>query len=238
MPLANPLFDFWKRHNADPYGPGPRARRYGENDPVHPEDPPHKGEGSWMGYRSDAIIEWGFAVPSQEALELCLAHSPLVEIGCGSAYWASLLRQMGADIVCYDKQLVVAHEGEKNQYGFRTPWIPDMRQGLPPVLKAHGDRSLLLIWPDYSSPFAAQALQAYPGQTLLFVGESAGGCTGSDDFFTLLGEDYKDEAHVKQAWEHVQTQDLPQWWGIHDRLSVYRRLQEVAPRSPRRSRMQ
>ena len=40
--------------------------------------------------------------PKRIALRTILAYSPLVEIGAGTGYWARLLRQLGADIVCYD----------------------------------------------------------------------------------------------------------------------------------------
>ena len=38
---------------------------------------------------------YAFAVPSEEALALLASHAPIVEMGCGTGYWAALLRQRG-----------------------------------------------------------------------------------------------------------------------------------------------
>ena len=43
--------------------------------------------------------------------------------------------------------------------------------------------------------------------------EGYGGCTADDSFHQLLDDE----------WDEDQEVDLPQWDGIHDRLTVYRR---------------
>jgi len=61
---------------------------------------------------------------------------------------------------------------------------------------------------------AAECLIAYKGQTVIFVGEGWGGCTGDDLFHDHLSSDFE---KVEDYY------DLPQWEGIHDYLAVYKR---------------
>lgn len=59
---------------------------------------------------------------------------------------------------------------------------------------------------------AHRALAAYAGSTVIYIGEGHGGCTANDAFFDAL-------AH----WTVEREVELPQWWGVHDALTVYRR---------------
>jgi hypothetical protein len=52
--------------------------------------------------RDQFIREFGFAVPTREALDRICEFSPLLEIGAGSGAWARLLALRGADIIATD----------------------------------------------------------------------------------------------------------------------------------------
>lgn len=54
--------------------------------------------------RTFACRMYAFAVPTAAAIEVLKQHSPLVEIGAGTGYWASLLQKAGGDIVALDSQ--------------------------------------------------------------------------------------------------------------------------------------
>lgn len=74
--------------------------------------------------------------------------------------------------------------------------------------------AMLLCWPPYDSPMAFDALSAFRGQYLFYIGEGAGGCTADDDFFDLLDE----------KWELVTIcEDFYSWAGIRDNLHLYKR---------------
>jgi hypothetical protein len=90
-----------------------------------------------------------------------------------------------------------------------------VQMGSVEKLADHPDRVLLLCWPPYNSTFAHDALQAYPGDTLIFIGEGPGGCTGDDSFFELLAAE----------WEEVEDQftDFVAWYGLNDYVTLYRR---------------
>ena len=38
--------------------------------------------------RKDAVQQYAWAVPTEEALDVLSEHAPLVEVGAGSGYWA------------------------------------------------------------------------------------------------------------------------------------------------------
>ena len=54
--------------------------------------------------RTFACRAYAFAVPNAEALAVLRQHSPLVEWGAGTGYWAALLQRAGADVVALDWQ--------------------------------------------------------------------------------------------------------------------------------------
>ena len=48
--------------------------------------------------------EYSWSVPTEEALRLLALHQPLVELGAGAGYWASLLKQLPVDILAFDEK--------------------------------------------------------------------------------------------------------------------------------------
>lgn len=160
--------------------------------------------------RDVCVRQYSFAIPNQEALDVLAAHGPIVEIGAGTGYWAYLLRQMGVHVVALDRApLGSDHE---NAYNFTKSWT-HVEFGLPPDLARYGDHALFLCWPNYDTPFAAEALAAYPGQTCIYIGEGWGGCTGDDTFHEMLD----------QHWTRQRRVTIPQWSSIHDELYVFTR---------------
>ena len=159
--------------------------------------------------RHDMVDRYGWAIPTDEAVAAIAAHGPIVEIGAGRGFWAYLLRKAGADVVADD---IRPRGGSHWHPEHREPWTPVAYGG---VRKAadHPDRTLFLCWPPYNRPMARGALRRYRGDTVAYVGEGPGGCTGDDAFHDALEAD----------WSEVERVDLPQWLGIHDDLTIYRR---------------
>lgn len=54
--------------------------------------------------RTFACRMYAFAVPTSEAIAVLKRYSPVVEVGAGTGYWASLLRKAGADVTALDCQ--------------------------------------------------------------------------------------------------------------------------------------
>ena len=162
-------------------------------------------------HRELAQRYYAFAVPTQEALDALAGRAPLLEMGAGAGYWASLLRQMDVDVLAYDVD--PAH----NRYGLSPTWTAVLAtDNACEVARVHATRTLFLCWPDDHTPFAHDVLAAYTsagGQMLAYVGEERGGCTADDSFFDLL----------EAAWAQFERLPLPNWPDRTDALRFYRR---------------
>lgn len=175
--------------------------------------------------------QYAWGIPDESALEAIAEHSPggVVEIGAGGGYWAKLLRERGVDVMAFDADPGFAHWTLKN-------WS-EVLLGDHTAVIGFPKRTLLLCWPSYDMPWTAEVLELYGGDTVIYVGEGSGGCTGCDRMHTLLGEG-------SECWhlgaEHDDPCDcgpresalftpgkevrIPQWCGLNDYLSIYHRI--------------
>lgn len=184
-------------------------------------------DGHWMGFsvdvmnrannaelsRQDLVNRYAWGIPTPRDLVWIvklLDERPVVEIGAGSGYWAWMLTQHGVDIAAYDKR----RSGVDNGYCLVEPYAPVLPGDPTILLNTHPDRALLLCWPPYNNPMAAEALRLYTGDLLIYCGEEDGGCCADDDFFKQLAAEWVAIDH--SAW-HVP------WYCIHDQLIAYRR---------------
>ncbi len=155
----------------------------------------------------DLKHKYSFAVPFRQAIEVLVTHSPLIEIGAGTGYWAKLIQESGGDIIAFDVPK------KKNLYFSAPGSFFKVKIGGPKKILEHPNRSLFLSWPPYDYPLAEDCLKIYKGRVFIYIGESDGGCTGNDKFFVLL----------KEGWITLEEIPIPQWPGIHDRMVVYER---------------
>jgi SAM-dependent methyltransferase len=175
--------------------------------------------------RHDLVRRYAWAIPNHVALEKIATYAPrIVEIGAGTGYWAMLLTQCGCDVVAYDTEPYQNSQADNNHFPIEV--------GGPEKAQQHSDRALFLCWPPYDEPMATDALLAYEGDTLIYIGESSGGCTADKDFFALLGEtfyDVIDDEYVEKKhdtnWTLVEEIDIPQWDGIHDGVYIYKQIE-------------
>lgn len=167
------------------------------------------------GARHEFCLKWAWAIPSEEALRVVAALSPIIEMGAGTGFWAAKLQELGADVLPFDLNPPAegsGHHGSNNDWHSPGTWTKVYRGGVPRAGR-HSDRTLLLCWPPYDTKMAYESLRAYQGSQVVYVGENSGGCTGDEAFHNRL---YRD-------WEQVKEVDIPQWPGIHDTLTVWRR---------------
>jgi hypothetical protein len=164
-------------------------------------------------YRWPMIERYAFAIPNDEAIAVLVALSPIVEIGAGRGYWASLLREAGADVLAFDTYPKKYGQGYNGwwQPGKGEAWTTILRGG-PEQAGRYPDRTLFLCWPPMSD-MAARALRVYRGQAVAYVGEGGSGCTANSAFHTAL----------ERGWTVESEVTIPQWDAIHDYLTIYRR---------------
>jgi len=158
--------------------------------------------------RRELCAKYAWAIPNDAALEIIRKHAPLIEIGAGKGYWASLL---GCDILCFDCH---AKNPSVNTYVDSGESFHPVARGGADRIEDHPERTLFLCWPPYNTSMAADCLAAYDGGILVFVGEGRGGCTGNDDFWEA----------IYAEWCPVGEVAIPQWDGIHDRLMIFKRI--------------
>ena len=245
MTIGNPLLDLYETKLRE--GLESRARivaTYGKDywrryDAMSREDfraaldlPDTNWNGKWQPKRfdrRDVTRHYSWAVPSEEALLAIVEFSAgkIVELGAGTGYWARLLSNLDADVVAFDKHPAPS---EDNHWHKGAESFFPVQRGGPVKAARYPDRALMLCWPPYGDPFASRTLKAYQnagGRKLIFIGEGAGGCTGDDAFFTILGTndyDKEDDTPSQDGWVCVKTIDIPQWWGLHDGMYLYERI--------------
>jgi len=151
-----------------------------------------------------------WAIPSRPAVTaICeFAGSDLIlEVCAGLALWAALIRGSGGNIVATDS---FTSHGTSPEKAFLDVVHMD---AVSAVLAYPDSQVLFLCWPGCAEPFAANALEEFQGDRVVFIGEDRWGCTADDRFFDLLA----------QFWEEVDFINLKHWPGIHDALFLYRR---------------
>lgn len=174
--------------------------------------------------RDRLVTTYSWAIPNAKALRTLANYAPLVEIGAGSGYWASLLREMGVRVYAFDEE-PPSHKGHLNGF-FRCSrqgvegklWTEVRRGGVEWAARSWGS-TLFLCWPPYRTSMAYDALMRYTqagGQTVIYVGEGEPGCTGDANFHAALAE----------GWECVERVSIPRWEGMRDDLSVWKRKTE------------
>lgn len=161
--------------------------------------------------RDVLVFTYAFAIPSPGDIAFLAKHvagGKVIELGAGTGYWAWQLTQAGVDTVAYD-----SHGWADTGLLSDTQFHP-VRLGSVEKIAEHPDRLLMLCWPDYDTPFAFDALRAYTGDRLIYIGEGWGGCTGDDDFGKALDEQWE---LVAASGSHIN------FGGIRSRIGVYQR---------------
>lgn len=161
--------------------------------------------------REKFISQYTFAIPCREALEFIAGYSrKLVEVGAGTGFWASQLRRVGVDVIATDK----AGPGDTAYRHTVGAHGTVVQMEAAEAIAAHPDRDVLAIWPCYTDPWLADAIdQLKPGRKLFYIGEGSGGCTATDGFF--------DRVHDEDQYKELALFNMVQWSCIHDDMWVF-----------------
>ena len=155
--------------------------------------------------KSAIACHFSWAVPTDEAINAIRGHtSNVIEIGCGSGYWAWLMQQAGITVTAVDKTRP------------NFAWHP-VHVGNELEVSNHPDKALFLCWPPWGDAMAYRALKNYAGTHVIYVGEWLGG-SAEPFFFTHLVKNFKAISGVA----------IPQWYMRDDSLIVFRRRSSKA----------
>lgn len=200
--------------------------------------------------RSATIAKYGFAIPTEEALEQIGRVSPagVVEVGAGTGYWAYLLSRRNVDVEAFD--IEPAPSAANGWFAGTSPWHR-VQRGDHSIVRRFPQRTLLIVWPTKNEVWASAAVEEYHdagGDCVVFVGEVGGGRTGDDVFHARLGElgpchqctygvpTSPCTCDIVELWSRQTTVVLPHWPGFDDNLYVYARSDRHRSRRKRSRR--
>jgi len=160
---------------------------------------------------------YSYAIPTKEAVSSIIDFaqgSRILEVGSGRALWAYLINQMAHADMCIPTDCATrSNNMYENLRGGTTYMEVEVVQA-ETAIELHPEcDTLLSIWPSYAQDWIGDTLKAFNGSRFVYVGEEMGGCTGGDNLFEELGKN----------WECANSIGIPQWWGIHDEVCLYRR---------------
>lgn len=171
-------------------------------------------------YRPELSRRYSWGIPNDEAIAAIAevaAGRGLLEVGAGTGYWAALLRQAGVDVVATDLAPPEPELGdEHNLWHAEAPtWIEVERVDAATAAARCDGRVLFLCWPPSINEMATEALRAYTGDTVVYVGEWTNGVTATPAFRELIDAE----------WALERTIEIPVWWGRDDMVRIYRRVE-------------
>ena len=161
-----------------------------------------------------AFFSW--AVPSYDAINKIKEFAngdTILEIGAVLGLWAKLLELEGAKIIATEPR----SDGYKhNKLDDSYYYFNCHKLNYIESLDKFKDLNILMLcWPPYDTEMAFNTLEKFTGNKFIYVGE-INGCNATDSFFSLLDKE----------WKEMDEISIPQWWGIHDVVKLYERLEE------------
>jgi hypothetical protein len=180
---------------------------------------------------------YAYATPSPDALAVLAKYAPLVEMGAGTGYWASLLAARGVDVMAFDvcppslhqsseaeddgpfahlhKKKKPSNEPTQNADHGQVRTFTSVAKGGPETLtsdEATHERTLFLCSPPPLDDMARQSLRCFKGDHVVYVGEWQGDT--ADRAF---------ENELVKRFVNVEEVELPNWGNSAYSLTVWKR---------------
>lgn len=163
--------------------------------------------------RQRLVRKYCWTIPDPDTVALVAGHAQggLVDPIAGTGYWAYLIAQLGVNVVCYDLNPGTALH--TNGWHGEDLYVGICEKDCAEAVALHPDKTLLLSWPPHGQDVGARILSVYEGARVIYIGDAQGGATGDDQMHLILDTD----------WIEVDSHQPVQWWGQHDRVTVYQR---------------
>jgi hypothetical protein len=161
---------------------------------------------------------YSYAIPNRAAIDAIARYSPngVLDFGAGNGYWKFVLEANSIDVRAMDQHSLATNpfwrEWSEN---YRRTWSTVSPGTVRKVSKGNALRSLLLVWPPYDQAMADEALEAFNGETVIYVGE----------WRASTGE-YVFHNRLKLMWRLVESVAIPTLFGFFDRVRIFVRRPE------------
>lgn len=163
----------------------------------------------YLGRRQNFVQVLTWAIPTPGAVEEIarfIGNRRTLEVCAGTGVWAALLRQHGVQITATDLNPPA------------STFFPVEALDAVEAVKKHQPDVLFLCWPPYAKLTAYNALRAFRGDLVVYIGEDSGGCTGCDKFHALLEAEWTKRHYPILRWE-----------GIYDGVYLLERIKAGGP---------
>ena len=154
---------------------------------------------------------YGFAVLTSDAVDAIastLDEHTVLEVGAGNGYLAARLRDAGVVMNATD---LAAPQDSNYDLGDTCHTDVDIMEARE-AIQVFSPSALLWSWP-FPENASGEALRAFDGSTLVYIGEQTDGCTGGRIFHQLLDSRYS----------LTQQVHIPSFPGVYDSAAIYQR---------------
>jgi len=158
---------------------------------------------------------FSWAIPSVESIleiKKFANNEQILEVGAGNGLWARLLKNAGCNIFATDN--FSTHNTDKTTIK-RYIEVENLSNSQA-IQKYNEANVLFLCWPPTNS-MSDESIKLFKGNKLIYIGEGNGGATGSDEFHSILWDD----------WKVVGKIIIPRWNGVNDLIYLYERIPET-----------
>jgi len=117
----------------------------------------------------------------------------------------------------YNVDIIATDICEDSRYGFSYSNDIEKIDAVSAIKKYQDINTILAVWVPYEDSFMVDVLKAMkPGQRLIFIGESYGGCNATDEFFDTIMD--KEKFKIEEIYE------FDRWFGINDYIQIITKL--------------
>jgi uncharacterized UPF0146 family protein len=158
---------------------------------------------------------FSWAIPSVESIleiKKFANNEQILEVGAGNGLWARLLKNAGCNIFATDN--FSTHNTDKA--AIKRYIEVEFLSNSQAIQKYNEANVLFLCWPPTNS-MSDESIKLFKGNKLIYIGEGNGGATGSDEFHSILWDD----------WKVVGNIIIPRWNIVNDQIYLYERIPET-----------
>ncbi|MGA9719860.1 MAG: hypothetical protein WBQ79_16390 [Acidobacteriaceae bacterium] len=165
--------------------------------------------------RQKVVATYGFAVLTRKVVNQLIPYGPFIEVGAGTGYWSYELQRAGCSSIATDICSQEAASASDPRYTFRRSpcFVNVLAIPAQQAVRQHADKTLLMVWPETGEEWSYEALTAYSGTGLIYVGAIERGRPADDRFHDEIERSWRLETRIR----------IPRFPGHHDAVSVYRR---------------